>query len=118
MWLSMHYGTAKRQGHSNKVFSRRSLCEWLSFHAIAKIVKVFHKVPYDWVTSGLIPMKNLGQKALLLFELDEMWRFLTSKKQTLNMDSVLSYYTYKSNLTNCHQRRAKQEFWGETRRYP
>jgi transposase len=65
----------------------------LSLRAIASIVNVSPKAVLDWVrTFGVATYEKPTPKDEVTVELDEMWHFLTSKKQALDMEGVLSYY--------------------------
>jgi hypothetical protein len=65
----------------------------LSLRAIASIVNVSPKAVLDWVrTFGAATYEKPTPKGEVIVELDEMWHFLTSKKQALDLESVLSYY--------------------------
>ena len=54
----------------------------LSFRTIAKLFKVNHKVIIDWVKAFAIANYNKPepQNGAVVIELDEMWRFINSKK--------------------------------------
>jgi transposase len=65
----------------------------LSYRSIAKIVKVSHKSVYNWVKAFAVETYEKPKpQGEVVIELDEMWHFIGSKKQTLDLEGILSYY--------------------------
>jgi transposase len=74
-------------------------CHGLSLRAIAKFFKVTASAVLKWVRSYARNNyeKPVPKSDAVVVELDEMWHFLFSKKQNLDLESLLSRYpsTYR-----------------------
>ena len=75
-------------------------CHGLSFRTIAKYLNVNVRSVFNWVKAFAI--KNYvkpepSESSEIVLELDEMWHYINSKKQTVDMEGLLSQYqsTYR-----------------------